>query len=954
MSQTSPSASPTRSKTPLSAEPRIGDFKLGKTIGQGAFSKVKLGYHRETGQKVAVKIVDKVLMAEKINKSAKRKEKLKSDAVKKERDRRTSAAPVPAPVNQHITTELIGRLGLTPEGAKPVTESPETDGSPAPLSRGDSIPVISPISSPLPNKDTAVSLVDTLYAEVKLLMRLHHPNIIGLYQVIDGDDECFIIMEYAPGGELIDYIAAKDHLTEREARRFFRQILSAIDHCHQANVVHRDMKLENLLLSESRDILITDFGLGRTFRSDQEDLMMTFCGTPNYAAIELISFKPYVGIHTDIWAMGVILFIMCSGKPPFHGHSIPSLYNKIMNLQYTCPSYFSDDLRRLLARILVKEPKERISINEMYEDPWVNFEEIERPLRLPPLYDNLRETGSDQILSITKDAQCTTFSFSRYHVDVLSKVVRDSATGSSNSSRRSSLRQGGLGGGGGSTDDTGGSDVIRGAMTLGRRMSAVSAGVGRRMSLTRGMGSPTSGAAMGAAPSATATSPTRRLSLMSTSPTRIPTPIGQAPGGLVSITESGNALADTASGARGDHIHRPPGLGAAVLPAGGAGEIPASRSMDFRRVRRQSFTAGMPAAANGSPQPGVVGRSVSPGPAGTAAATPPGHPSNINRSLDPFNEATRTLPGTGAALSLAQSLLAAQNNSSGSAQAGAHESGLTTAISPSGSPRRMSLVTKGDSILYSLGNAVAAQQQQQHLQQQQQYGDGAGFQASSSTGAMTVDLDASSLTTPSAQAIADFHTLHRPPKSIRSMRFALTTTNTSSMPPSAVFQELHRALLAVTSASFPGLTFARDPEFYVFQCRVPLKGSSFHAAAPLSPSGLTMEAGASSAPDTSGRTTTSTSTVDAAAGAGPGQSHGQMAGSGSVHPAAGPHNPVVSLAAMRACVSADKGAAEVITFEAEVCKVWLLNLHGVRIKRISGDPLAFKEVYKTLTDVLSL
>jgi serine/threonine protein kinase len=106
-------------------------------------------------------------------------------------------------------------------------------------------------------------------------------------------------------------------------------------------VVHRDLKLENLLLNASRDILITDFGLGRTFRSDREDFMMTFCGTPNYAAVELITFKPYIGMQTDIWSMGIILFIMCAGKPPFQGHSIPSLYNKIMNLQYTCPDWFS-------------------------------------------------------------------------------------------------------------------------------------------------------------------------------------------------------------------------------------------------------------------------------------------------------------------------------------------------------------------------------------------------------------------------------------------------------------------------------------------------------------------------------------------------------------------------------------------------------------------------------------
>ena len=97
-----------------------------------------------------------------------------------------------------------------------------------------------------------------------------------------------IVREYAPGGELINYIASKGHLTEREARKYFRQMISALDHCHTANVVHRDLKLENLLLDANRDLLISDFGLGRTFKEDE--LLRTFCGTPNYAAAVCVLF----------------------------------------------------------------------------------------------------------------------------------------------------------------------------------------------------------------------------------------------------------------------------------------------------------------------------------------------------------------------------------------------------------------------------------------------------------------------------------------------------------------------------------------------------------------------------------------------------------------------------------------------------------------------------------------
>jgi serine/threonine protein kinase len=231
------------------------------------------------------------------------------------------------------------------------------------------------------------------------MMRLDHPNIIKIYQVIESEDETLILMEYAPGGELIDYILTKKHLNETEARKFFRQIISAIDHCHMANVVHRDLKLENLLLSKDKNILITDFGLGRTFDGSTKDYMTTFCGTPNYAAIELISGIPYIGVKSDIWALGVILYVMMTGKPPFDGKSINALYKRIKKIDYKIPSYFSKDLAKLLAKIFVKDPEKRASINDLRDDPWVNYEEVEKPIRIFPI--NAQEM--EQIVSgITK------------------------------------------------------------------------------------------------------------------------------------------------------------------------------------------------------------------------------------------------------------------------------------------------------------------------------------------------------------------------------------------------------------------------------------------------------------------------------------------------------------------------------------------------------------------------
>lgn len=195
----------------------------------------------------------------------------------------------------------------------------------------------------------------------------------------------------------MDHLTSKGRLQENEARKYFRQLISAMDHCHLANVVHRDLKLENLLLNSSKGLLISDFGLGRTFSSDNPELMRTFCGTPNYAAVELISGIPYVGVKSDIWAMGVVLFILASGDPPFYGSNLSSLYARIKAVDYRCPSHFSKDLRKLLAKMLVKDPNKRCTMDDLRADPWVNQDENEPPIRVMP-----KVAGSDDVSQISQ------------------------------------------------------------------------------------------------------------------------------------------------------------------------------------------------------------------------------------------------------------------------------------------------------------------------------------------------------------------------------------------------------------------------------------------------------------------------------------------------------------------------------------------------------------------------
>eukprot|EP00842_Homolaphlyctis_polyrhiza_P000635 jgi/Hompol1/1572/HPOL_005641-RA len=350
----------------------LGEYSLGKTIGQGAFSKVKIATHRETGEKVAIKVIDKKLMEEKAKKSKaaheERERKRLAEEQRKERaegrqsnqSHHTKPPPSPVSATSNVPTPTTPTPPTTDFGnivARNVSGASHsaTDPSPqTPISSASPTSVItptdfahSPVANSAPTQTTPTkpesnpSFISNMQKEVQLMMRLDHPNIIKIYQVLETEEECFVVMEYAKGGELIDYIAARDYLTEKEARRIFRQIISALDHCHLANVVHRDLKLENLLLNQDRNVLISDFGLGRTFNPDVQEYMKTFCGTPNYAAVELISGIPYLGVKSDIWAMGVVLYIMMTGHPPFVGETISLLYRSIKAIDYKIPNYFS-------------------------------------------------------------------------------------------------------------------------------------------------------------------------------------------------------------------------------------------------------------------------------------------------------------------------------------------------------------------------------------------------------------------------------------------------------------------------------------------------------------------------------------------------------------------------------------------------------------------------------------
>lgn len=262
------------------SKPRsIGHYTLEKTIGSGTFGKVKLGCHKLTGMKVAIKVLEK----QKIVDSA--------------------------------DIERVSR-------------------------------------------------------EIHILKVVNHPHIIQLYEIVETPRQLYLIMEYASGGELFDYIVSKKKLEEAEACRFFLQILAGVHHMHSKGVAHRDLKPENLLLDDDKNIKIVDFGLSNTFH--EGGCLRTACGSPCYASPEMIAGKAYDAQLSDIWSVGIILYAMVCGFLPFEDRSTPQLYRKIIAGEFSIPKHVASDLRHLIKGILTTEPRSRLSLDMVRGSPWVS------------------------------------------------------------------------------------------------------------------------------------------------------------------------------------------------------------------------------------------------------------------------------------------------------------------------------------------------------------------------------------------------------------------------------------------------------------------------------------------------------------------------------------------------------------------------------------------------------
>eukprot|EP00262_Sarcandra_glabra_P017241 TRINITY_DN5834_c0_g1_i4.p1 TRINITY_DN5834_c0_g1~~TRINITY_DN5834_c0_g1_i4.p1 ORF type:complete len:445 (-),score=85.41 TRINITY_DN5834_c0_g1_i4:350-1684(-) len=215
-----------------------------------------------------------------------------------------------------------------------------------------------------------VGLIDQIKREISVMRLVRHPNIVQLYEVMATKAKIYFVMEYVKGGELFNKVA-KGKLKEDIARKYFQQLISAVDFCHSRGVYHRDLKPENLLLDENGNLKVSDFGLSALAESKHIDgLLHTTCGTPAYVAPEVINRKGYDGAKADIWSCGVILFVLLAGYLPFHDSNLMEMYKKIGNGDFKCPNWFPSEVRRLLSKILDPNPNTRISIAKIMENSW--------------------------------------------------------------------------------------------------------------------------------------------------------------------------------------------------------------------------------------------------------------------------------------------------------------------------------------------------------------------------------------------------------------------------------------------------------------------------------------------------------------------------------------------------------------------------------------------------------
>uniref|UniRef100_A0A0A9Y3Q2 non-specific serine/threonine protein kinase n=1 Tax=Lygus hesperus TaxID=30085 RepID=A0A0A9Y3Q2_LYGHE len=247
------------------------------------------------------------------------------------------------------------------------------------------------------NSKVAIKIIDKtkldednlkkIFREIQILTKLRHPHIIRLYQVMETEKTIYLVTEYACGGEIFDFMVKHSRITEREACKIFHQIVAAVSYCHSRNVVHRDLKAENLLLDANMNIKLADFGFSNNFEPGK--MLTTWCGSPPYAAPELFLGVQYDGPKADVWSLGVVLYVLVCGSLPFDGDTLHSLKNKVISGKFRIPFFMSADCEQLIRQMLLIDPERRLSIKQIRGHRWMS------QVPTDPKYEVLEEVVHD-------------------------------------------------------------------------------------------------------------------------------------------------------------------------------------------------------------------------------------------------------------------------------------------------------------------------------------------------------------------------------------------------------------------------------------------------------------------------------------------------------------------------------------------------------------------------------
>ncbi|KAH9027927.1 kinase-like domain-containing protein [Lactarius hengduanensis] len=220
--------------------------------------------------------------------------------------------------------------------------------------------------------------------EIVIMKLIDHPNIMRLYDVWETSTELYLILEYVEGGELFDYLCKRGRLSASEALGYFQQIIAAINYCHRFNIAHRDLKPENLLLDQDKNIKVADFGMAAWQMNNTSGLLRTACGSPHYAAPEVIEGRAYNGSSSDIWSCGVILFALLAGRLPFDDEDLHTLLEKVKIGSYDMPQAIDKRAQDLIARMLEKDVRKRITIEQILAHPFFTMHPPKIPMLVPP------------------------------------------------------------------------------------------------------------------------------------------------------------------------------------------------------------------------------------------------------------------------------------------------------------------------------------------------------------------------------------------------------------------------------------------------------------------------------------------------------------------------------------------------------------------------------------------